>query len=366
MNNTYSTHSNLYSSGRSLASSSNSHGQTNFTPRQALKYFFRQRVDERMILYLIKMTEKIIKVQEPTKSELLNGFHSLYDFIEALVKGSNVQTPTLMATTIYLRRLSKLLPSNVIGISTTRHRMFVGCLIITSKNLNDSSPLNKHWKNYCLGMLSLTEINTIEREILELFNWKLEFDESELIESLGELLMPQTSHINNSATPSNSYASAYSTTSSNSLFSHHQKTMTMSSRISNLSNLTDYNYEQYSYNQQQQQNNNNMKYNIPHDFYKQYTSKSESNLIREHPIAIKYNPTPPIISENPNESKNVIRNSHLSNSDSLLNVDRILNNRDQQRMRSSGNNHGIHDSNISQPATQSYRIQHPHFQVDYL
>lgn len=359
MSHTYSNHSHLYSSGRSLAQYNNSQSYSNLTPRQALKSFFRRKVDEAMILHLLKITENIIKVQNPTKSEVVDGFQPLYDFIKALVTGSNVQTPTLMSTTIYLRRLSKILPSNVIGISSTRHRMFVGCLIITSKNLNDSSPLNKHWKNYCLDMLSLSEINTIEREILELFNWNLEFDESELIESLGELLIPQSTHRFNTETPSNSYTSAYSTTSSNSLFSGSQKTMALSSRISNMSNFTDHDYEQFYYKNPKNSNNNG------HEFYKQHVTRSDSNLLKGNSNTnnFNHNITPPVNFGNQLDGRNVVRNNHLSNSDSLLNVNRILNYREHENMVSMSNS----NFNPNQlPTVKSHRIQHPHFQMDYL
>lgn len=360
MSHTYSNHSHLYSSGRSLAQLNNSQSYSNLTPRQALKTFFRKKVDERMILYLLKVTENIIKVQKPTKNEVSNGFQPLYDFIKALVTGSNVQTPTLMSTTIYLRRLSRILPSNVIGISTTRHRMFVGCLIITSKNLNDSSPLNKHWKNYCLEMLSLNEINTIEREILELFNWNLEFDESELIESLGELLIPQNTHRYHTETPSNSYTSAYSTVSSNSLFSGSQKTMALSSRISNMSNLTEHDYEQFYY-----KNEKNANYNS-HEFYKQHVTRSDSNLLKDnsHINNINHNVTPPVNFGNHLEGKGVVRNNHLSNSDSLLNVNRVLSYRENENMLPM-NRDNFNPSQV-QNTVKSHRIQHPHFQMDYL
>ncbi|XBW37470.1 hypothetical protein QEN19_003052 [Hanseniaspora menglaensis] len=366
MNNTSHTKNSIFLSGqRQVNYSKHSNGASNFTPRQALNYFVKQKIDDRMIRHLVKMTEKIINVQEPSKSEILGGFHSLYDFIKALVKGSNVQTPTLMSTTIYLRRLNKILPSNVIGIATTRHRMFVGCLIITSKNLNDSSPLNKHWKNYCLDMLSLKELNTIEREILELFNWKLEFDDSELIESLGELLMPQNNtYALNSDTPSNSYSSAYSTVSSNSIFSNTQKTMTSSSRMSNLSSLTDNDYEQY-YSKQQ-----NTNYSNSQGFYKHNASRSDVSIAKEKlPNAVfKHNPTPPIHFDNHSEGNNILKNHQMNNSDSLLNVSRLLNKREEQRLLSkrSVSSSNLPEDNHIYDNEQNYRIQHPHYQMEYL
>lgn len=344
---------------------------SNHTPRQALKHFFRKRVDDSMLSFLVKTTEKVINVQEPTKREIQGGFHSLYEFIYSLVKGSNVQTPTLMSTVVYLKRLSKILPSNVIGISTTRHRMFIGCLVVTSKNLNDSSPLNKHWKNYCLDMLTLQDINTIEREILELFNWKLEFDESELIEALAELLMPQSISKYSSETPKNSYASAYSQMSTNSIFSSSQKTITSSTRMSNLSDYTEHDHDY--------QKTGNYLARTNSDFYKQKLTKSEpiipSDIIQTR--IIKHNPTPPIINE-PSSNMKYNTISNYTTSDSYLSVNKAMMIRDQEKMNllhNQQNVHTLHDRQrvISQPDpyqakahARNYRIQHPNYQPNYI
>lgn len=124
---------------------------------------------------------------------------NLKKFIIAIVNQSNVQTPTLLSTAVYLFRVKKILLANIndnssnetriTGISTTLHRIFIGCLIIAGKNLNDSSPLNKHWANYTKGLLSLNEINKIEMEVLSLLNWKLHFNIQELIYVLRPLLL---------------------------------------------------------------------------------------------------------------------------------------------------------------------------------
>lgn len=338
----------------------------NHTPRQALKHFFRKRVDESMLRFLVETTENVIQVQEPTKSEKQGGFHSLYEFIYSLVKGSNVQTPTLMSTVVYLKRLAKILPSNVIGISTTRHRMFIGCLVVTSKNLNDSSPLNKHWKNYCMDMLTLQDINTIEKEILELFNWKLEFDESELIEALAELLMPQSTSGYLSETPKNSYASAYSQVSTNSILSSSQRTITSSTRLSNLSDYTDYDLQKSS----------NHVISSSSDFYKQKLIKSESSIYpNSHQASIiKHNPTPPI-SHEPSISTPYSKNNHYTTSDSYLSVSKAMMMRDQQKLNLIHSRLNTNDQRrvFSQPGphqdkqhASNYRIQHPNYQPNYL
>lgn len=171
----------------------------------ALYSFMRKPVNSEMVQYLVEITNSIIKVQpsqsypSPPTSPQHNYKSlgqpqaqpvSLYEFIRALIKHSNVQTTTLMSTLVLLEKLKDILPSNVYGIETTRHRIFLGCLIITAKTLNDSSPVNKHWAHYTNGLLSIAEVNTIERELLEYFNWNLSIEMEDLIESLMFFLIP--------------------------------------------------------------------------------------------------------------------------------------------------------------------------------
>lgn len=160
-----------------------------------------------MINFVVNVTQNIISSNniidnyggdDDDKNVKNQNIPALRKFIIDLVNQSNVQTPTLLCTVVYLLRLKKLLFANiddatngtrVTGISTTRHRIFIGCLIISGKNLNDSSPLNKHWANYTKGLLTLTEINKIEIEILNLLDWKLNFSNLELIDVLKPLLL---------------------------------------------------------------------------------------------------------------------------------------------------------------------------------
>ncbi|KAL6940435.1 hypothetical protein ACO0QE_004335 [Hanseniaspora vineae] len=171
---------------------------------QALKLFLRKKVDETMIQYLAYHTNKIIKIESEeleangdnneaytsSSDKRESAIPSLENFIKGLIIGSNVQTTTLMSTVVLLKRLQKIIPKNVYGIETTRHRIFIGSLIIVAKMLNDSSPLNKHWCNYTNGLLTLLELNIIEKELLEYFNWNLKFEEQELVSSLSPLLLP--------------------------------------------------------------------------------------------------------------------------------------------------------------------------------
>lgn len=138
-------------------------------------------------------TNSIIQVKSsaPKSSKTLdNGslvvtpkseFVSLTTFINNLIRYSNVQTPTLMASLIYLNKLRNLLPANAVGMETTRHRIFLAALILSAKTLNDSSPLNKHWTKYTDGLLSLQEVNMAERELIGLLKWNINVKQEDLV-----------------------------------------------------------------------------------------------------------------------------------------------------------------------------------------
>ncbi|ODV80979.1 cyclin, partial [Suhomyces tanzawaensis NRRL Y-17324] len=169
--------------------------------REALKIFSRQPVSSEMIDFLAATISSIIQVKttKPQYSVVPSGSTnmlvspvkkntSLVSFIKTLIKYSNVQTPTLMATVIYLNKLRNILPANAIGMETTRHRIFLASLILSAKSLNDSSPLNKHWTKYTDGLLSLQEVNMAERELVGLLKWNITIKEEELIIALQPFL----------------------------------------------------------------------------------------------------------------------------------------------------------------------------------
>jgi len=61
----------------------------------------------------------------------------------------------------------------------TRHRVFLATLICAAKNLNDSSPKNKHWCTYA-QMFSQAEINLMEKQLLFLLDYNLNITEDEI------------------------------------------------------------------------------------------------------------------------------------------------------------------------------------------
>lgn len=121
---------------------------------------------------------------------------SLEQFITSIVDRSHVQVPTLMSSLVYLDRLQKKLPPVAKGMPCTVHRIFLASLILAAKNLNDSSPKNKHWARYSVVRgfdgfgFSLTEVNLMEKQLLFLLDWDLRITQQDLHTHLEPFLTP--------------------------------------------------------------------------------------------------------------------------------------------------------------------------------
>lgn len=121
---------------------------------------------------------------------------SLEAFITSLVNKSSVQVPTLMSALVYLSRLQSRLPPVAKGMRCTVHRIFLASLILAAKNLNDSSPKNKHWARYTTVKgfegfgFALAEVNLMERQLLFLLDFDLRITEDDLFTHFEPFLAP--------------------------------------------------------------------------------------------------------------------------------------------------------------------------------
>ncbi|GEQ72257.1 hypothetical protein JCM33374_g5944 [Metschnikowia sp. JCM 33374] len=216
----------------------------------ALHIFARKPVSTAMVEILAATTSSVIQVKPTKKTYNAVGNLlvaptqenvTLQKFIGRLISYSNVQTPTLMTSLVYLNRLRNILPGNAVGMETTRHRIFLASLILSAKTLNDSSPLNKHWTKYTDGLLTNQEVNSAERELISLLKWDLRVSEAELVvvlqpflaEIKNELRAKQLAE-NNAKSEYYRLSTAYSN-STNSLASYDSYRSGMSSAPSALS-----------------------------------------------------------------------------------------------------------------------------------
>lgn len=187
----------------------------------ALEHFICSPVTKNMIVYLANMARDVIQcnniattaqiqrqqactsstaLQLTQRDEALN-IPSLDQIITSLVVQSEIQVPTLMTTLLYLERVKQKLPPNTKWLRCMTHRIFLACLVLSAKFLNDSSPKNKHWAwytyvpstahhDFSLFEFSRNEVNLMERQILQLLDWDLNFNLAEVHGHFEHFLAP--------------------------------------------------------------------------------------------------------------------------------------------------------------------------------
>ncbi|KAI8091929.1 hypothetical protein BDF21DRAFT_410520 [Thamnidium elegans] len=119
-----------------------------------------------------KYNQAPAEVRPPTPP-LINRAIPLRSYIESVVQKSRIDTGTLLTSLSYARRLRSKLSNTSKGMECTHHRIFIATLIIASKYIHDSALKNKYWVGYA-QMFSPSEINLMEKQLLQLLEYNLE------------------------------------------------------------------------------------------------------------------------------------------------------------------------------------------------
>lgn len=167
--------------------------------QQALSLLMTSPVTQDMLSHIVNVTLKVIQCKKSkavypsppsSPNQKSKPLPSLMTFISRLVRYTNVYTGTLLTSLVYLERLRAKLPKNAEGLPCTLHRIFLACLILSSKFHNDSSPKNYHWAKYTEGLFKVEDVNLMERQLLSLMDWDLSVSNEDLIHSLRRFIDP--------------------------------------------------------------------------------------------------------------------------------------------------------------------------------
>jgi G1/S-specific cyclin PLC1 len=170
--------------------------------------FLQSSVSQEMICYLAQKVSNVVERNHCNQNSIRpldrvpkvitasqhmdDKTPALEPFISSIVRQANIHVPILLTTLLYLSRLRSKISPLAKGIQTTPHRIFLACLILSEKFLDDSSLYNKDWASYSRFenfSLSNQEVNIMEKQLLFLLDWNLSFHPSELQHHLEPFLI---------------------------------------------------------------------------------------------------------------------------------------------------------------------------------
>ncbi|KAL6790200.1 hypothetical protein GGI42DRAFT_337316 [Trichoderma sp. SZMC 28013] len=181
--------------------------------KAALERFISQPLNDNMISYLVDTADNVIacdlnialqvteyqgRLQYTNLRAVCNTDKKLptpKEFITQLVNSSKPPVLILMSTLVYLSRFGSKLPPMIKSVRCAAHRIFLGALIISGKNLCDSSPQNLHWAKFTYvnsEYLSFThaEVNATESHMPRTLNGELRITKHDVYRELEYFLEP--------------------------------------------------------------------------------------------------------------------------------------------------------------------------------
>ncbi|KXN90174.1 Nuc-1 negative regulatory protein preg [Leucoagaricus sp. SymC.cos] len=125
-----------------------------------------------MLQRLMSHNDKI-----PLSPENLTRFHSrsvptisVLDYLKRVVRFTNVEKACLLLTLHYIDQISARMPI-FIFTSLTCHRFLIAAITASSKGLCDAFCTNQLYAK--VGGITVTELNSLEREFLSAIDWQL-------------------------------------------------------------------------------------------------------------------------------------------------------------------------------------------------
>ncbi|THH33204.1 hypothetical protein EUX98_g1010 [Antrodiella citrinella] len=129
------------------------------------------------------------------------GPENLTKFVLRALYMSDTQVPVLLVALVYIERAKPYL--HISQEWWAHERVFLGALICAHKYVNDVTIKNPHW-SICSGIFSSRDVGRVEREFLQVLDYKLGITESDILVHYAPIMAltaPERSHSARAQTP---------------------------------------------------------------------------------------------------------------------------------------------------------------------
>jgi hypothetical protein len=128
---------------------------------------------------------------DPSPSDTFANRITLPLFLQNIMNRTKITTNTLVTSFFYLYRLKQFHP-RCQGSQGSGHRLFMAATILASKYMCDDTFDNTAWATVSSGIFKLDEINSMEKEFLEILNFNLFIRSEEWLQFYESLYITMT------------------------------------------------------------------------------------------------------------------------------------------------------------------------------
>lgn len=132
---------------------------------------------------------------QPRKGKVSQLVPPLQIFIDTVLRKSQAKVLTILCALAFVKRLRLQFPIITQAYPCTLHRIFLACLILADKCVNDNCYTNYAWSRFScthwhhqVFSLTLEDIAVAERQLLDILKWKVSIVECEIQSELSCLL----------------------------------------------------------------------------------------------------------------------------------------------------------------------------------